>query len=264
MKDYEGLIIKKGGKLIDQEWDGDIGEYIQTDVTKKAGFHLFRNCKLDQDITLKDILLLIKANIDVMKVVLNNWVEEIVDEGLNGIPNLSEHVRDFDYLEIYWILTKVREYEEFEKPIPAPEGSIHHKLGNGFIYGTFSGPKRIEGGLHPDFHGVSKPVLEGSEFAEQGWKVGSRVNLGVSMTPACDIAHIPLKLNEQWCICDDAVNDDFSTDNTEVYEGCQYSLGHILYTIIWELTWFGSPKSRNEKSKELKEAVKELENKDNE
>lgn len=262
---HEGLTIKKGGKLIKSSWDSDIGEYVTQDVTTKAGYYLFDRCILDSDVTLRDVFLLIKSNMDIMKVVLNNWVEEIVDEGLNRIPTISQHSRDIEYLELYWVLSKERTHVEFKNgPIPAEPGSILHQLGDGMVHGSFSGPKKVQGILHPDFHGVSAVLKEDDDFAKEGWKVGERVPMGVSLTPACDLMHIPLKLNEQFCICDDIVNDDFSPDNTEVYDGCEYSLGHILYTIIWELTWHGAPDSRDDISKDLKEAIDDIKSKDKE
>ena len=262
MKDYDGLIIKKGGKLIDSKWDKDLGEHVEKDVTEIAAMYLFDHCVLEAGVTLRDIFLLIKANMDVLKVILGNWVDEIVDEGLNGIPKEEDPNDKYftDYLELYWVLTRVRKWEAYKDgPKLQPKGSIYAQIGNGYKDGEFTGPITLSGYLRPDFHAMSRVQTEDGDPMTDAWKKGERIPLSLSFTPSCDIIDKPVILNQDICICDDVVNHDWSKDNTIVYDACEYSLGHILNGIIWELSFHGSPKKRTDQKEELNEILKEFE-----
>lgn len=259
--EYEGLTIEKGGRLIKSRWDRTIRGYVDEDVTDSAAFHLFENTRLDKGVTLKDILLLMRANLDAFDIIIGNWIKEVVNEGLNGIPKLPDRGEEIDYLELYFIITRVREYEEYKDGPKEPEpGSIWEQMGHKRT-GEFTGPMRLRVPAWPDFHGVGKPLEKDAE-PHEGFKKGDRINWGVSLSPVCDLAHLPVILNQQICICDDSVNNDWNKDNTQIFEGCDYTLGQILYGITWELSWHGAPGSRDEVMGQLKEAAKEIKKED--
>ncbi|MCP4346132.1 MAG: hypothetical protein GY795_11480 [Desulfobacterales bacterium] len=65
------------------------------------------------------------------------------------------------------------------------------------------------------------------------------------VTPANEIAELPLKLCKEFTIS------NFVDDKVVKYKGPYFSLGQILFAIIWELSWFGSPSKREIKKQEL-------------
>lgn len=88
----DGLIIQKNGKLFDLE--------TAKDVTHHAPTLLFEPCRLDEDVTLKDIFLLIQHHIDVFEKILGNWCREFTTEALST----PSQVEDLLYLELYYTL----------------------------------------------------------------------------------------------------------------------------------------------------------------
>jgi hypothetical protein len=72
----EKLQIRKGGKLVDTRWiydrEKDQGEYQEFDVTDKAVRHLFDICYLAEDVTLKDLFLLLNTNLEQFDLIFGN------------------------------------------------------------------------------------------------------------------------------------------------------------------------------------------------
>jgi hypothetical protein len=70
----------------------------------------------------------------------------------------------------------------------------------------------------------------------------------------------PVKLAQKMIIHDEVERNQKSKDNDPVaiFEKSVYTLGDILYGIIWELSFHGGPKQRDEKSEELKESVDKI------
>lgn len=225
----ECLKITKNGKLLKTKWiydeKKDIGSYKTCDVTNFAPYHLFEICDLDTDIRLKDIFKLIKKHEDIFEIILGNWCKDFINEGLKKRKKKYTGKYDKDeieYLELYWIL----EQQIFE------DGE--------YFYG-------IE---FPDFHGIGYKLKE--EYMYH--KKGERINWSVSLTPVNELMNIPVKLKRTA----DIYKDDYTIKKLNAQKkieikGMQFTLGHILYGILWELSFHGNPKNRKDFSKHLKE-----------
>ena len=109
------------------------------------------------------------------------------------------------------------------------------------------------------------------------WKKGERTPWGVSFTPANELINIPVILNGSAKVyrtdytkfhVQGEIGDKHRTsyweegaDNSKVVaelDHIQFTLGHILYGLIWELTWHGNPKDRDSMSTKLKDMVKDI------
>jgi hypothetical protein len=103
----EGLRVKKGGKVDYIRWDMKKKSpgYVVTDVTDQAHRYLFEPVTFDDDVTLRDLFLIINRNIDFYNDLLRNWCAEIVAEGLSEREK-SKCNEDIEYLELYWQLEK--------------------------------------------------------------------------------------------------------------------------------------------------------------
>jgi hypothetical protein len=88
--------------------------------------------------------------------------------------------------------------------------------------------KEFPGNILPGFHGIG---------------IAGEIPYCLMLTPANEIAGLPLKLCQEFIVS--------SNTKYEIFEGPQFSLGQILYGIIWELSWFGSPEERERKKQEL-------------
>jgi hypothetical protein len=191
------LIIQPGGKLVSKYWvyddTSEKGEWKYDDVTNTAICRLFDRCTLDEQTTLRDVLLLLNTNLPMFDLIIGNWCKEYVCEGLAEQVEKNENV---SYLELYWLL----EFFEDEDD------------------------KYTEGNRFPSFHGVG---LDANE---------NYGNINIGMIPVNEISHLNIKLNDLYFV---------SNDTGEVfYRNPEYTLGQILYGIIWELSFLGNPNSR--------------------
>jgi len=213
------LAIKKGGKLFKTKWvydeEKDEGGYVTTDVTDEAPTRLFNTCTLDDDVTLKDILLLLNTNLGIFDLIIGNWCKEIVEEGLKKQPIKEDKI---EYLELYWCVVRDK---------------IENK-------DTFSE------NIFPRFHG------HGYED-----KNGQRTPYGIAFSPVNQLVNLSLKLSNEYVI----INDMNWKEEPKIYKGPSYSLGHILYGVIWELSFHGDPINRDKIWNNLMDIKEEVDSK---
>lgn len=246
----EKLEIRKGGKLIETKFvydEDEKGEYKEIDQTHQAIRFLFETCELSPEITLKDIFLLLNTELELFDVVIGNWCKDIVTEGLTK-PEKS-YVEDDEAIE-YIELSYTPEY-----------------------YKNYSNKNNLSGLTRLDLNGVGfarKKVKYFDWNNEDGtpaieYNIGERTPWSLSFTSTNELINIPVKLSNSFVI----VEDDYKkttkiTAAEELYpkllvaDNPDYSLGNILYSIIWELSFYGGPDSRDKKGEELKILSKEV------
>jgi hypothetical protein len=161
------LLLKPGPKLIRKRWKK--GKWRKKDVTAYWQHYLFwPECKV-KGVTLRDILLLLKSDLEFAKKVFHPHIEELIEEGLQ--PGET----DLDYLELY------------------QAGEIHEK--EGLCDLTF-----------PSFHGIKsdedmaycimyEPVnnLADLEIVKGGWSVYVAPEYG---NPVCVASKFPVSLGQ--------------------------------------------------------------------
>lgn len=91
------LKLWHGPKLYLYEWTYDEslhrGYYAKKDITDESPFYLFfPRCYLADDVTLRDLFMLTRQHMPVMKVVLNSWCDEFVSEGLDNEPKRDSEI----------------------------------------------------------------------------------------------------------------------------------------------------------------------------
>lgn len=228
----ENLTLKKGGKLTKTEWvydkEKECGEYVTTPINEPSFAYLNDTCVLDDDVTLRDVLLLLQKDITFYSIMLRNWVDELVDEGLNKTP---EERGDIDYLELYWHLEKT----------------------------TYKDKTSFSGHQFPGFHGWG-------DWDDASLASGIKGGIAVEMTPVNELVDLPLRLQHDVAINHTNLDAKWSSieelqaqqDEPVKIDECSYTLYHILYGIVWELSFCGSPKDRDEKLSELKDMIKDI------
>lgn len=211
---FMSLIIKKNGKLIKTKWNEKTQKNIDKDVSKYSMRYLFDECSLDSDVTLKDVLKLINKNLDIYDLIIGNWCKDLVTEGLKG--KIKNKDLDIDKLELYWRISKDKDID------------TKQDLFAGYLF--------------PSFHGKGIATSE-----KDGHKKGEEVNWSLSFLSVADIRDIPLVLEENTFI----YNEDNWNEKPIAVGKPVFSLGHIIHGIIWELSFYGNPKTRDQKSAEM-------------
>jgi hypothetical protein len=224
----EKLVLTKNGKLVETKWVYDKqkeeGSYVDSDVTDQAIRRIFDNCELEDGVTLKDVFLLLNTELQIFDAIIGNWCEKLVTEGLT--KPAKPHTGQYDPEEI--------EYLELKKNYWQDKDSTY-------------------GQNRPDFGGTGYELKE-DKLA--GWNnkdgtpavempKGERIPWGLSFTPTNELINLPLKLNRKLTIYNE---DHESPDYHKViaeYDNICYTLGDILYGILWELSFHGGPESRD-------------------
>jgi len=237
----EKLEIRKGGKLIQTKWVYDRvakkGEYVDFDRTDNALRHLWDNCVLSSDVTLRDIFLLINTEIDVFDAVIGNWCKEIVTEGLTQ-PAKPYDLTKYDPEQIEYLELKYTpEYDE--------DGN---------------GSDELMGIHRPDFGGVGVELQNDGD--QEHYKKGERIPWGISFSKANDLINIPVKLSDRFDIYEGIlkwkVHQAPGDRLLASFKNPPYTLGGILEGIIWEMSFHGGPEKRDDFSSELRETVAKI------
>ena len=253
----EGLHITREGRLIQTYWfyndDETIpkkerGKYLERDVTESAIRRLWDTCTLENGVTLKSIFTLINSDIDLFDLVIGNWCKEIVTEGLTQPPGEYSGIYDpngIEYLELYWSLARSALWNETK--------------------GVFdSDTTELQGTKRADFHGIGYELKEdklhdwknkdGTDAVE--WAKGCRIPWGMSFMASNAHINYPVKLAQKTIINDEVEqkpkDNHFTHSPVAIFERSLYTLGDILYGIIWELSFHGGPKERIEKERRTK------------
>lgn len=239
----EEMKICKDGKLLETRWvydeEKEEGEYITKDITDQAISRLFDVCTLEDGVTLKDIFLLLNTELDIFDAVLRNWTKEIVQEGLSQTEEKKNEYNpeEIEFLELYW-------YTYLDK--------------SENIFGGFS---------RPSFHGIGWELKEDKmaswDKTHVEWPKGERIPWSLSFQSSKDLIHLPVKLNKTFPIYNEDVTDKVNyLYLLTKFEGAQYTLGNILYGIMWELSFHGGPEDRDSKGGELKDIAEKLKERD--
>ncbi len=205
------LTIHKDGKITRSVWNPEDRKMDAYDVTDRAPSFLFQECTVDDDVTLRDVFLILQRDVDLYDTIFQNWCKEIVTEAFENPakPRDNDGPGQIDYVELCWNLDIDREE-------------------NTLTFGGF-----------PSFHGYGT------------WDDGTPGPWGVDFSPASTLLDYPLKLNDEIRVIDGAI---------QTYKGAQFTLGQILYGIIWELSFFGGPKEQREAMQSLEETMRRIDN----
>lgn len=233
----EKITLKKGGKLVETYWlydeEKEEGQYLERDLTSKTFLptHILfeKKCELEEGLILKDVFLYLNSNLDYWNALLQNWCDEVVTEGLsNKTREKIDDDLEITYLQLYW-------NDEID---------------------IWDGGSEFQTASRMDF--VARGIQHCDDNFEGGVKKGDEINISLSFVPVYELSNFPLKLNTKYIVWEtDYVTYKESRKVVEVDHNYP-NLFEILYGIIWELSFYGGPSSREEKAKELKNAVKEI------
>ena len=214
------LLLKKGGKLVGHEY----GQTKYRDRTDAAPSHLFDHCDLDEDVTLRDIFLLLKRHLKLFDGIFGNWCKEIVTDGLGKRHKRNPKTDDIDYLELYFEI-------------------IEHDYGKKY-------PVETSGLNFPKFHGVG--VMKKDTEHE---KKGQTVQWAIELTEPWKLALYPVKLRTSIQVTREKPK---ANETLATLQNPAFTLGHILYGVIWELSFYGPPKKAKKFREELGRRIEDI------
>jgi hypothetical protein len=243
----EGIVLSKGGKLFKTDWlyneKTEEGELVTFDATDIAPRLLFETVSFDDDVTLRDIFRLLNRHIDILEPLLGNWCRELTAEALSGIGPAYSNKYD-------------------------AEGIEYLELTHSFGENTWDGHTESFGNIYPDFGGKGFMLKEdathgdhtGPEGVTIGHEAGSRISWGLELSSPNTLINIPIKLNPNTEIYHTDLSEErtIKSDKVATLNNLGFSLGQILYGIVWELTFNGPPEVRDDLKAELTGQVKEI------
>ncbi len=185
------------------------------DITEVSPYHLQNMCELDSDVTLKDVFLIIQKNIDIYKIIINNNVELFLEEGFN---DPKEYINKYD-----------------------PEGVEYLQLSKSINWNDASSI------THCTLFGIGYELKEDYDIH----KSGNRISWAIDLEPVNTYINYPLKLKTDVELVEFPYSDLTKLNNE--YEEHAFTLFDILYWIIYELSFYGPPKKRDEEYKKLLE-----------
>jgi hypothetical protein len=231
----EGVVIKKGGRLAFTRWIYDesveAGEYKSEDITARPYAFLFEPCRLEKDVTLADVLAIVRGHEILQTIFQRDWASELVEEAFTGDwkPAPTGYAPDaIEYLEIYQVWAFDSRSRTYQPNTP------------------------------PDFHGVGVELRD--DHYENGsltGKKGARIHWGLSFTSPRELMNLPVRINPEIKITEDDTESEryghtLDTVRYELLPLCQ-----ILHAVIWELMWNGPAEDRDQCGNEIMERARE-------
>ena len=211
------LTLKPGGILERNVWTPESKSYVSSDISDQALYFLHHQVSID-NITLKDLFILIEKNIDNFKPIFGNWIDIFTHNALNNEPKIKSEPNAMSYLELTWAL--------------------------GVDDGEINIPE------FPNFGGIGvchEPM--------DGFEIGERIQWGVAFTHVEDMGHLPIKLNNK---VDFYVEKNHKIVSQETYTVNDLTLYQLIQGIIWEMSFYGSPEMADETMDKIQQSVEDI------
>lgn len=217
--------IAQGGKLIANIWDSEKKKSFDRDVSDNLLYHLDDDCVLEDNVTLNDIIQLIKPYSATLSPVLTKS-SDLINNIVLAVAQPPDTDTDLKSLVLSWWIT-----------IDSWEGEENCLT------------ERV------DFSAMGKP---NDDDMYKDLKPGELISYSLSLTSVNQIGSLPIKLKRQVQIYDERESLINAPVLAEVNRS--FRLLDILKGIFWELTFFGSEQDKVNKRNELNETVEGIRN----
>jgi hypothetical protein len=190
---------------------------------------------IDSEFTMRDIIAICdnsKVPIEILShIVQCPWLQEMIDESKKDNPEKDDDDPErMEYLELYWIGDK----DTYEGKVSTGHQWAFHGMG---LAGVI--PSDVK--QHSSEEEVQKLI-------DEEW----RQAYAIEFSPVNTLMDYVIKIRREMHITDwDKKGDDMGN----VVDFCpSITLIEVLYSVFWELSFMGSPKDRDQKTEEIKEA----------
>ncbi len=220
------LTLHKGPRLIYKRPDRNDEP---VDVTDRAAEYLFTTIQLDSDVTLGEVLRLL--NNPVMRTVFRHvYVNELLAEAsLGPVVKDEPTLEKLEYIELNQIWNLDSATKEF----------------------TSVGKYGVSG----KSHFLTEDVEEGGAVL---YKAGERINWGISMTSVRELLHVPVHVQSAVQICEEDVFAKRFGHAIQSGVNHHLTLGTLIQSLLWEMSWHGTPAQRESVKDNLLDRKAEL------
>jgi len=217
--EFETLIICPGGILKESDWDKEQEKWVLTDITDELPMSLYDKCILDENLTLKDIILLCKKHEDLFKIIQRkNFFNDYID----------------------YLLEEDCEEEEFDDTLEVRGCEINFTLDLDLVANKDTSTYSY---YHFDFYGIDtkEPDME--------------IGIGVIGHNVRKYVNLPIRLKEHMYLTDSSKDIKFETNKE--YRAPEITLGEIINTIFYEISFYGGPAKAKDFFNELRDRANE-------
>jgi hypothetical protein len=239
----EGYWLRPGGVLEEIKWayDGtaEEGNFLSFNRTADAHCRLFHLVRLDPDLRLRDVFLLMAQCPLLAEIERLNWGAEYLEEALS--VDAKPHTGAYD-----------------------PEGIEYLELRAQWELNTLT--NELETDHRLDFHGVGferredrlarYPDRDGNPVVE--YTKGSRTSWAIEFTPLAELLDLPLRVNPvvrvdeaDYDTAQQRAGDGKITPVAEYKMALGWTLGQVLDGVLYEISFCGGPDGKAEKREEL-------------
>jgi hypothetical protein len=220
------LTLHKGPRLVYKRPDRNDEPL---DVTDRAAEYLFTTIQLDSDATLGDVFGLLDNPL-MRTVFRREYVNEVLAEASLGpvVKNEPTHEK-LEYIELNQIWNLDSATKEF----------------------TSVGKYGVSGKSHL----LAEDVVEGGSVL---YRAGERINWSISMTSVCELLHVPVRVQSAVQICEEDVFAKRFGHAIQSGVNHYITLGTLIQSLLWELSWHGTPAQRQSVKDDLLEGKAEL------
>ncbi len=231
----QDLILRTGPALIarrpapDDEQQGR--PLRDVDATDRAHEVLFEPVTLDAAVTLGDVFRLMDASPLLQQVFRRDFATELCAEARKGpVAKAGAGPGSHEAIEVLEL------YQEWRM-----DSSTN----------SYSSIQRLQ------LHGVGPELTQ--DAPEHGRKKGERIQWSVSLEPLREFLALPLRVNPEVQLIEDDI--DAKAYGMEIARARHpdVTLGEIIHSLLWELSFHGGPQEQVAMRDELKTRVAELE-----
>ena len=195
---------------------------------------------------------------------------------LSDLPETVESVSDdFTLMDLFRIIADVSSVEltiilgmnffsDFYREVkqePIKRSDLHYLELNWFTdydLNNNSQEDPIKAELHNlmDFGGIGKHECAFGGSCPNGCRETD--SYAVEMTPICELAHLPIKMNTEVKMYEPYTRDGRAWSRTGFTLTMHPTLYTFITSIFWELTFFGTPEDRDEQLQDIKGAIERI------
>lgn len=206
------------------------GEHQEDDVTAQASLFLFSPVRVEEGVRLRDVLLLLAADRRLCEVFARDWAQELLAEALRAPEEPQKTDQEIEYLELR---------QQWHQDTSTGEIQPMHRL---------------------DLRGVG--VVQKEDCYEHGvlvCKAGERFSWGVSLSPLGELLHLPIRICPEVAVFEDNIDSvNYAKQIGKArHEGV--TLGQLLHSVLWELSFHGAPEDREAVKNELVTQMERIE-----
>lgn len=121
-----------------------------------------------------------------------------------------------------------------------------------------TGSQTLESGSLVHFHGVGFELIEDTDMGGYAQEKGTRIHWGISLTDVRELLPLPLRYRPQVLVCESDLDAKAYGHQLHAFQWSHITLGDMLHSVLWELSFHGTPEDQQDTRDELFEHKAEI------